>query len=967
MMTKGNNPTPVLVGHPFAPIGRGEDIRCSWRAFQAAGLVLPLRDIYSLEGRSDQAFEQELGRHLVRRLSPSINIFHINGDEVGQALDHIGRDLPSEAYNIIYPQWELSIYPREWAKQLDRFDEIWAPSKFVFESISKAVSKPVFHMPLATDVRLTSFLGRRYFDLPESAYLFLFYFDFRSWVDRKNPFAALEAFDKVCAARPGEDIRLVIKLNRPAGPSPWEADFPRFMRAIEQSKHADSVIIIDKILSDNEIKNLVRCCDCFLSLHRSEGYGKGLAEAMFLGKPVIATGYSGNLDFVNEANSCLVRYSLIDVEEGQYPYAKRQVWAEPEIDHVVYYMLKLLGNRDYGRKLGEIASRHIRTYFSYRAIGLRYRNRLEEILQKTGVSANDSTGAAFEIFGTADMVSIKNFRGLSDREWLDILIASTADPVVRGLKLPSFPDRDLQARFVGSSNADALWEAYHFYDLFKKVSKAAGNALTTSSKFLDFGCGWGRFLRFVWKDVDEANIYGVDIDPEIIEMCRSSGIAGNLSQIHPLGVLPVPNSSLDAVIAYSVFTHLPEHVHIHWMQEFKRVTRPGAVVALTLEPRRFLEFVIGLKGTTCESAWHLGLQRFAGLAESLLAKFDSGELVYLPTGGGNYRSAEIYGDAACPLSFVEKRWSPEFRVLKYIDDPSKFWQSVVVLQRRREEEKRWFYRGCPKTQFFKKFSDFLRTKVSKKASKKVFSDSLLKNSGYCSTCAQEVTFVARDAWLRDHYCCSNCGSIPRERALMLTIETYFPNWRNLIIHESSPVNRGASRRLSQECSQYIPSQFFPKQKPGSSIGSVRCENLEALTFANESVDLHVTQDVIEHVFHPSKVFSEIARTLKRGGAHIFTVPIVNKHKPSKLRARLGDDGRIFHLEPPVYHSNPISVEGSLVTVDWGFDICQHIFESSGLFTHLVYIDDLSKGIRAEYIEVLITVKPDKSDTKNALP
>jgi SAM-dependent methyltransferase len=201
---------------------------------------------------------------------------------------------------------------------------------------------------------------------------------------------------------------------------------------------------------------------------------------------------------------------------------------------------------------------------------------------------------------------------------------------------------------------------------------------------------------------------------------------------------------------------------------------------------------------------------------------------------------------------------------------------------------------------------------------------------------------------------------------MLTLETYFPSWRSLTIHESSPSNRGASRRLAKECTQYIPSQFFPDKEPGSIVGEFRCENLEALTFADESIDLHVTQDVMEHVFHPSKVFSEIARTLKPGGAHIFTVPIVNKNKPSNHRARVSDDGHVFHLEPPVYHGNPINDKGSLVTVDWGFDICRHIFESCGLFTHLVHIDDLNQGIRAEHIEVLVTVKPDKSDTKNAI-
>ena len=244
---------------------------------------------------------------------------------------------------------------------------------------------------------------------------------------------------------------------------------------------------------------------------------------------------------------------------------------------------------------------------------------------------------------------------------------------------------------------------------------------------------------------------------------------------------------------------------------------------------------------------------------------------------------------------------------------------------------------------------------------------ILKNSGYCPVCSRDVTFVARDAWLRDHYRCSNCGSIPRERALMVVIDRYFPDWRTLTIHESSPLNRGASKRLAQDCPRYIPSQFFPGIEPGSRVGEVRCENLEALTFPDASVDLHVTQDVLEHVYHPSKVFKELVRTLKPGGAHVFTTPLVNKDKPSKLRARIGEDGQVSHLEPPVYHGNPISDKGSLVTVDWGYDICRTVFESSGLFTHLVHIDDLSMGIRAEYIEVLVTLKPGTEAGADPIP
>lgn len=243
---------------------------------------------------------------------------------------------------------------------------------------------------------------------------------------------------------------------------------------------------------------------------------------------------------------------------------------------------------------------------------------------------------------------------------------------------------------------------------------------------------------------------------------------------------------------------------------------------------------------------------------------------------------------------------------------------------------------------------------------------IFQTKGHCPTCCNDVDFIARNSWFRDHFVCSHCGSIPRERALMVVIDAYFPKWRESTVHESSPGNRGASLRMLKECSQYIPSQYFPDQPPGTLVGNMRCENLEALSFPDESIDLHITQDVLEHVFHPSKVFKEIARTLKPGGMHIFTVPIVNKGNPSRLRARV-EGGDIIHLEPEQYHGNPIGDGRSLVTVDWGFDICRHIFRTSGLFTYIIQIDDLESGIRAEYIEVLVTVKPETVGLENAIP
>jgi SAM-dependent methyltransferase len=228
--------------------------------------------------------------------------------------------------------------------------------------------------------------------------------------------------------------------------------------------------------------------------------------------------------------------------------------------------------------------------------------------------------------------------------------------------------------------------------------------------------------------------------------------------------------------------------------------------------------------------------------------------------------------------------------------------------------------------------------------------------GYCPICCKQVTFTANNEWFRDHLLCSNCGSIPRERALMEVICMYYPEWKDRIIHESSPCGRGTSIRLKNECTAYLPTQYYPDIPGGNFYNGIQCENIESMTFDDNSIDIHITQDVMEHVFSPAEAFKEIARTLKPGGAHIFTVPLVNKVKPTVVRAKKHSDGTIEHLLPPVYHDNPVSQAGSLVTTDWGYDIARFIFEACGLFSYIISIDNIEKGIRAEYIEVLVTRK-----------
>ncbi len=261
----------------------------------------------------------------------------------------------------------------------------------------------------------------------------------------------------------------------------------------------------------------------------------------------------------------------------------------------------------------------------------------------------------------------------------------------------------------------------------------------------------------------------------------------------------------------------------------------------------------------------------------------------------------------------------------------------------------------------KKLADHTRARILRKVRKyrsrveERLRPIVLESRGVCPVCERKSTFVARDPWLRDHFRCKRCGSIPRERALMWVLTQRFPKWREMTIHESSP-NRSASKRFAAKCSGYIPTQFIPDQSLGSASGNYRCENLEQLTFPDESIDLHITQDVFEHILRPKLAIREVARTLKVGGAHIFTVPLVNKEVPTRMRVEVKESGEILHLLPPEYHRNPINATGSLVTVDWGYDICEIIKASCGLQTEILCIDDLSKGLRAEYLEVLVTFK-----------
>jgi len=231
---------------------------------------------------------------------------------------------------------------------------------------------------------------------------------------------------------------------------------------------------------------------------------------------------------------------------------------------------------------------------------------------------------------------------------------------------------------------------------------------------------------------------------------------------------------------------------------------------------------------------------------------------------------------------------------------------------------------------------------------------LLDVEGVCAVCDQDTRFKAWDPWLRDSFICIKCHSAPRERAFYTVLERVRPDWRELSVHECSPSN--PTGKLAREARLYTMTHFDPALAPGAEGPGWRNENLEAQTFADESFDLVVTQDVFEHIFEPGLAIAEIARTLKPGGMHVGTAPLANKGRPSERRARRLPDGSVEHLAEPLHHQNPIDAEGSLVTIDWGYDIADYFDAHAPLSTTIHALDDLNRGIRGEFLEVLVSRK-----------
>ena len=349
-----------FIGYAQGELGLGQAMRSMVFATLAASIPLVVRKFKaSIPSRQSN---DELNQFFCESCQYPINIICVNPDTLHLLPSWVNYSEWGKTYNIGYWFWELENFPKKWEYATNIVDEIWVATDYVANAMRKS-GKKVVKIPFPLEFNLPpDSMNKEYFGINPDEFTYLSCFDFLSSLERKNPQGVIRAFQK---AFPGssDSVRLIIKTTN-AGTHPNE------LKKIESLINGDSRIEIrDSYLTQEAMRGLIRSADAYISLHRAEGLGLGLAEAMYMGKPTIATGYSGNLEFMNQENSILVPYKLAQIVQSDYSNAEAGQWAEPNIAVAALKMRELMADKLLQHKLGSMAAFSIRKGHSYQFVG----------------------------------------------------------------------------------------------------------------------------------------------------------------------------------------------------------------------------------------------------------------------------------------------------------------------------------------------------------------------------------------------------------------------------------------------------------------------------------------------------------------------------------------------------------------------------------------------------------------------
>ena len=361
-----------LIGLVRAEMGLGQSCRLLADTLEYSKIPYSLYDFElpsTLLHAEDHSFDDKISDEL----SYGINLIHINPDEMLLMYDRLPKESWDYSYNIAFWLWELEEIPESWKKYFAMLDEIWTPSEFISRNLRKVTPLPVKTMPYCVSAQTDRRFDREYFHLPKDVFLFLAMYDSNSTMERKNPMGAVDAFKKAFSKH-DRHVGLVLKVNNAR-----EGDLCILKEAL---KDYPNIYYITETLKKTEVNTLIADCDVFVSLHRAEGFGLVMAEAMLVGTPCIATNWSSNTEFMNSNVACMVDYTFTKLEKDCPPYKKGAVWADPDTDQAAQYMKRLAADKKFYQDLFQAARSYANKKLGMEQASENIQSRLAQIYKK---------------------------------------------------------------------------------------------------------------------------------------------------------------------------------------------------------------------------------------------------------------------------------------------------------------------------------------------------------------------------------------------------------------------------------------------------------------------------------------------------------------------------------------------------------------------------------------------------------
>lgn len=621
-----------IAGYMNTELGLGEAARLMVSVMDAGGIPYSIMPPFEVKDFHAQDHFPEGG---VGEAEFSASLICINANELPEYIDHVGSDFLEDRYNIGYWGWEVEVFPEAMARNAHFLDEIWVYTPHVQKIIAPMVDKPVYCCPPPVRVSDPPPLAKADFGLPEK-FMFCFSFDFNSSIERKNPEAVIAAFKQ--AFSPGEGPILVIKSIRS------ERAPDHLAKVTAEMEGRSDIFIIDRFLPREEQTALMNVCDAYVSLHRAEGFGLTMAEAMAQGKPVIATAYSGNLVFMDDENSFLVPYdfTLVPPNSGQYPPGAR--WAEADISAAAGIMRSVYENPELAKSKAERGRRDIMEKHSPTARVKFVLGRMAEIQQivaarTSHVEPAERAGAFLrkgpDVNGPAKYRRLVPFiRKMTLRllRHYDIYQRQTSEAMLDAIRVLEKQVSELIARenleeqqvdnlrrnidrfganFYettgltlstndGGSGRKVIGyrdsagdRSEEFYAGFEDVFRGSEEVIRDRLDFylgrlkdrdpvVDLGCGRGEMLDLLGKAGVSAR--GVDSDPGMVRRCRAKG--HDVTEQDALEYLAAqPDGSIEALFSAQMIEHLPYEKLLEFLELANLKLKPGGLlISETVNP-----------------------------------------------------------------------------------------------------------------------------------------------------------------------------------------------------------------------------------------------------------------------------------------------------------------------------------------------------------------------------------------------